>query len=205
MFLQETYALHLRFRDNAAAFRELRRHPFWERSRQKPKPTTSRWLLLFVTRTTSENVRSQIGKYAAVLDFFTAMNLPENCVAEAVERMGGVDAAHQAALRTRRMRLVPAPDMSGEQHEGEAGNDLAVATSNSRTAAKVTFAEVASLELAVVDGTNESAVVSRLKKMLADPSTLGFEVESIPKKRGRPFSLDNTIVVEEVPDPDYNW
>jgi len=27
MFLQETYALHLRFRDNAEAFRELRRHP----------------------------------------------------------------------------------------------------------------------------------------------------------------------------------
>ena len=204
MWLQETYGLHLRFRDNAEAFRELLRHQFWERSRQKPKPTTSRWLLLFVTRTTLENERSRVGKYAAVLDFFTEVKLPENCVAEAIERMSGVDAAHKAALRTRRMRLVPAPDMSIEQHEGEAGTDLAVATSNSPTEAGVTFAEVASLELGGVDRTNESAVVSRLTEMLADPSALGFEVESIPKKRGSPFSLDNTIVVEEVPDLDFN-
>jgi len=139
-----------------------------------------------------------------MLDFFTEMKLPQNCVAEAIERIGGVDAAHQGALRMRRMRLVPPPDISGEQHGGDAGTDLAVAKSDNRTAAGVTFAEVASLELAGVDGTNESAVVSRLTKMLADPLAVGFEVESPSKKRGRPFSLDNTIVVEEVPDLDFN-
>jgi hypothetical protein len=68
----------------------------------------------------------------------------------------------------------------------------------------VTFAEVASLELAGVDGTNESAVVTRLTKMLADPSTVGFGVESPSKKRANPYSLDNTIVVEEVRHSDFD-
>ena len=49
----------------------------------------------------------------------------------------------------RRMRLAPPADISGEQHGGgDAGTDLAVAKSDNRTAAGVTFAEVASLELA---------------------------------------------------------
>jgi hypothetical protein len=168
------------------------------------KPTTSRWLLLFVTRATSENERSRVGKYAAVLDFFTEIRFPENCVAEAVERLGGVDAAHQEALRARRMRYAPPPEISGEQHEGEAGTDLAAAASNSRTAAKVTFADVARLELGVLDETNESAVVPQLTEMLADPSAFGFEVGSLPKKRGSSFAPDNTIVVEKVPDHDFN-
>ena len=197
-FLQDTYALHLRFRDNAGEFRELRRHPFWERSRQKPKPTTSRWLLLFVTRAASENERSRIGKYAAVLDFFAEMKLPQNCVAEAIERIGGVDAAHRTALRTRRMRLVLEP----EERLGDAGTDLAVAKSNSRAAAGVSFADVAALELAVAGLTDESAVLSRLTKILADPSIVGFEEGSPPKKRGRPFSLNSSIVLEEVLAPD---
>jgi hypothetical protein len=204
MFLQETYALHLRFRDNAAAFRELRRDPFWAQSRQKPKPTTSRWLLLFVTRAASENDRSRVGKFAAVLDFFTEMKLSKNCVANAIGGIGGVDAAHQAALRMRRMRLVPPPDQSGERHGTDAETDLLGAKSDSPARAGVTFAEVASLELAGVDGTNESAVVTRLTKMLADPSTVGFEVKSPSKKRANPYSLDNAIVVEEVRHSDFD-
>ena len=32
--------------------------------------------------------------------------------------------------------------------------------------------------------------------MLADPSAFGFEVEPTPKRRGRPFCLDNSLVVE---------
>jgi len=199
IFLQDTYALHLRFRDNAGEFSELRRHPFWERSRQKPKPTTSRWLLLFVTRAASDNERSRIGKYAAVLDFFTEMKLPDNCVAEAIEHIGGVDAAHRTALRMRRMRLVPEP----EERLGDAGTDLAVAKPNSRAAAGVSFADVAAVELLVAGQTDESAVLSRLTKILADPSIVGFEEESPPKKRGRPFSLDSSIVLEEVLAPDH--
>ena len=197
MFLQKVYALHLKFRGNAEEFRQLRRDPFWEGSLQKPKPTTSRWLLLFVTRA-APGKRSRIGKYAAALDFFTKMKLPENCVAEAIERIGGVDAAHQTALRTRRMRLVLEP----EERLGDAGTDLAVAKSNSRAAAGVSFADVAALELAVAGLTDESAVLSRLTKILADPSIVGFEEGSPPKKRGRPFSLNSSIVLEEVLAPD---
>jgi hypothetical protein len=137
-------------------------------------------------------LRSRVGKYAAVLDFFTEVKLPENCIAEAIESIGGVDAAHQAALRTRRMRLVPAPDMSGEQQEGETGTGFGGGYIKFPHRSRGDLAEVAALELGVVDGTKESAVVSRLTRMLADLSALGFEVESIPKKRESPFAVDNT-------------
>ena len=180
-------------------FANSRRHPFWQGSSQKPKPTTSRWLLLFVTRATSENQRSRVGKYAAVLDFFAEIRLPENCVAEAVERLGGDRCGSPGSARARRMRYAPPPDIAGQQQEGEAGTDLAAAASNSRTAAKVTFADVARLELGVLDETNKSAVVTQLTEMLADPSAFGFEVESIQKSEEARSLPDNTIVVEKVP------
>jgi hypothetical protein len=92
----------------------------------------------------------------------------------------------------------------GEQNQGDAGTHLAVAKSNSGAAAGVSFADVAAVEFAVVGRTDEFAVVSRLTKILADPSIVGFEVESPSRKRRRLLSLDNTIVVEEVPNLEFN-
>jgi hypothetical protein len=94
-------------------------------------------------------LRSRVGKYAAVRDFFTEVKLPENCIAEAIESIGGVDAAHQAALRTRRMRLVPAPDMSGEQQEGETGTGFGGGYIKFPHRSRGDLAEVAALELGV--------------------------------------------------------
>ncbi len=102
-FLQHAYGVAVRFRRRPGDFERLKAHPFWERSRQKPRdPSTSKWVLHFIMRATTTNVRNRAGEYAAILDGLMQDKVEISAVASRIKELGGIDAAYEAMrARTR--------------------------------------------------------------------------------------------------------
>ncbi len=102
-FLQRTYCVAAWFRRRPGDFERLKAHPFWERSRQKPRdPSTSKWVLYFIMQATTTNVRNRAGKYAAILDGLMQDKVEISAVASRIKELGGIDAAYEAMrARTR--------------------------------------------------------------------------------------------------------
>ncbi len=103
-FLQRAYGVAVRFRRRPGDFERLKAHPFWERSRQKPRdPSTSKWVLDFIMQARTPNVRNRAGKYAAILDGLMQDEVEISAVASRIKELGGIDAAYEAMrARTRR-------------------------------------------------------------------------------------------------------
>jgi hypothetical protein len=96
-FLQRTYGVAAQFRRRPGDFERLQAHPFWERLRQKPRdPATSKWVLYFIMRATTTNVRHLASKYAAILDGLMQDQVEISAVASRIKELGGIDAAYEA-------------------------------------------------------------------------------------------------------------
>ena len=94
-FLRKAYQSYQLFLEFRGAFEQLKRDPFWEISRQKPKDlTTSRWVLLFIMRAKTSNVRVRASKYAKILDRFARDGVKVNQVPDRIAKLGGVEAAY---------------------------------------------------------------------------------------------------------------
>jgi hypothetical protein len=96
-FLQRTYGVAAQFRRRPGDFERLQAHPFWERLRQKPRdPATSKWVLYFIMRATTTNLRHLASKYAAILDGLMQDQVEISAVASRIKELGGIDAAYEA-------------------------------------------------------------------------------------------------------------
>ncbi len=111
-FLGRAYQVYQLFRDFPDSFEELKRDPFWDKSRQKPKDlTTSKWVLLFVMQAEKPNVRTRASKYAKIVNGFTRARVRADRVPERIKALGGVEAAYAHFLAVERgLRITVAAD-----------------------------------------------------------------------------------------------
>ena len=95
-FLQKAYHSYQLFLEFPDVFEKLKRAPFWEISRQRPKDlTTSRWVLLIIMQAKTSNVRVRASKYAKILDKFARAGIKVAQVANRIKKLGGVEAAYK--------------------------------------------------------------------------------------------------------------
>src|SRR5260370_15131827 len=67
-FLQRIYGVAARFRRRPGDFERFQVHPFWKETRQKPKdPSTSKWLLYFITQARTPHACDLAAKKAVIL------------------------------------------------------------------------------------------------------------------------------------------
>jgi hypothetical protein len=108
-FLQRIYGVAARFRRRLGDFERFQAHPFWKRSRQKPKdPSTSKWVLYFIMQATTTNDRKRARKYAA--DGLMQDKVEISAVSSRIKELGGIDAAYEAMqtqASTGTLRLKP--------------------------------------------------------------------------------------------------
>jgi hypothetical protein len=115
-FLQNAYRSYQLFLEFPGAFEELKRDPFWEVSQRKPKGlTTSRWVLLFIMRAKTSNVRVRASKYAKILDRFARTGIKATRVADRIKTLGGIEAAYEQASADGGMEDEQRPIL--QQHE----------------------------------------------------------------------------------------
>ncbi len=105
------------FRDFPDAFEQLKQDPFWDNSRQRPKDlTTSKWVLYFIMRAETPNVRTRASKYAKILDGFARKRVRADKVPERIKALGGVEDsyAHFLAVERGLQKTVDADDEETE-------------------------------------------------------------------------------------------
>jgi hypothetical protein len=99
-FLQRAYLIADQFRRRRGDFERLQVHSFWKHWRQKPRnPAKSKWILFFILRATTTNVRQLASKYAVILDAFKQDQVEIGAVAERIQELGGIEAAYEAMRR----------------------------------------------------------------------------------------------------------
>ncbi len=102
-FLRRAYHVYRLFQQFPGAYEQLKREPFWECSRQKPRDlTTSKHVLLFVMRAETPNVRTRASKYAKIVDGLARERVGVNQVPERIKALGGVEAAYAHFLAAER-------------------------------------------------------------------------------------------------------
>jgi len=116
-FLGRAYESYQLFREFPDSFERLKQEPFWKSSRQKPRDlTTSKWVLLYVMRAETPNVRTRASKYAKILNGFARAGVRVGQVPQRIKALGGVEAAyaHFLAAGRRRQFGVAADDEATE-------------------------------------------------------------------------------------------
>jgi hypothetical protein len=119
-FLGRAYLVYRLFRQAPSSYEELKRDPFWEKSRQKPKGlTTSRWVLLYLMRAERPNVRTRASKYAKIIDGFARAGVRADRVPGRIKGLGGVEDAYAhflAAERGLRSTVARHDETTQDQH-----------------------------------------------------------------------------------------
>ena len=96
-FLPRAYFVAVQFRRRPGDFARLQAHPFWKPWPQKPRDrSTSKWVLYFIMRATTTDVRKRARKYAVILDALMQDKVETSAVAARIEELGGIDAACEA-------------------------------------------------------------------------------------------------------------
>jgi hypothetical protein len=100
-FLQLAYFVALQFRRRPGEFERLQAHSFWKETGQKPKdPSTSKWLIYFITQARTRKARDLADKKAVILDGLRQDKVEDSAVAARIEELGGIGAAYEA-MQTR--------------------------------------------------------------------------------------------------------
>jgi len=102
-FLQRAYLAALRIKNEPAEFERLKADPFWRAPWRRPKDgSTSKWVLYFIMRAKTAEVRIRATKYAVILDTYLQWNRrPEEIITD-IEYEGGVEAAYEAVQARKR-------------------------------------------------------------------------------------------------------
>jgi hypothetical protein len=101
--LQRAYLAALRMQREPDQFERFKADPFWNASLHKPKdPWTSKWILFFVMRARTPNVRNLAGNYAATLDGLMRDKVKPDDLP--IARMEGLEAAYEAWQARKRLR-----------------------------------------------------------------------------------------------------
>jgi hypothetical protein len=128
----------LKFQRESDEFDLLKADPFWQASRQKPKDaSSSKWILYYIMRATTTNVRSRAGRYAVILDRLIGENVRPDKVATRIDEMGGIEAAYEAFRGSSRAaepdETRHGDDADSEDEEARAGDDNEDGDSAGRT------------------------------------------------------------------------
>jgi hypothetical protein len=135
-FLQRIYGVAARFRRRPGDFERFQVHPFWKQSGQKPKdPSTSKWLLYFITEARTPNACDLADKKAVILDGLMQDQVEDSAVAARIEELGGIGAAYQAIASK------PSPNRGHQVQGGPLGKSASsrpASTSGQRSLVNVT-------------------------------------------------------------------
>ena len=135
-FLQRIYGVAAWFRRRPGDFERFQVHPFWKESGQKPKdPSTSKWVLYFISQARTPNARKRAGKYAVILDGLMQDQVEDSAVAARIEELGGIDAAYEAIASK------PSPNRGHQVQGGPLGKSASsrpTSTSGQRSLVNVT-------------------------------------------------------------------
>jgi hypothetical protein len=135
-FLQRIYGVAARFRRRPGDFERFQVHPFWKQSGQKPRdPSTSKWLLYFITQARTPNARDLADKKAVILDGLMQDQVEDSAVAARIEELGGIGAAYQAIASK------PSPNRGHQVQGGPLGKSASsrpASTSGQRSLVNVT-------------------------------------------------------------------
>ena len=116
-FLGRAYHVYRSFQQVPESFEELKRDPFWELSRQKPKGlTTSKWVLLYVMRAETRNARTRASTYAKILDGFARKKVRADQVPQRIKKLGGIPLRIFAARDHQVMGLMCMPSVSAPKN-----------------------------------------------------------------------------------------
>ena len=135
-FLQRIYGVAARFRRRPGDFERFQVHPFWKETGQKPRdPSTSKWLLYFITQARTPNARDLADKKAVILDGLMQDKVEDSAVAARIEELGGIGAAYQAIASK------PSPNRGHQVQGGPLGKSASsrpASTSGQRSLVNVT-------------------------------------------------------------------
>jgi hypothetical protein len=135
-FLQHAYGVAAEFRRRPGDFERLQAHSFWKETGQKPKnPSTSKWLLYFITQATTRKARDLADKKAVILDGLMHDKVEDSAVAARIEELGGIVAAYQAIASK------PSPNCGHQVQGGPLGKSASsrpASTSGQRSLVNVT-------------------------------------------------------------------
>jgi hypothetical protein len=135
-FLQRAYGVAARFRRRPGDFERFQVHPFWKETGQKPKdPSTSKWLLYFITQARTPNAHDLADKKAVILDGLMQDKVEDSAVAARIEELGGIGAAYQAIASK------PSPNCGHQVQGGPFGKSASsrpASTSGQRSLVNVT-------------------------------------------------------------------
>jgi hypothetical protein len=135
-FLQRIYGVAARFRRRPGDFERFQVHPFWKQSGEKPKdPSTSKWLLYFITQARTPNACDLADKKAVILDGLMQDKVEDSAVAARIEELGGIGAAYQAIASK------PSPNRGHQVQGGPLGKSASsrpASTSGQRSLVNVT-------------------------------------------------------------------
>ena len=119
-FLRRAYHSYQLFLEFPEGFEELKRHPFWENSRQKPKVlNTSKWVLYFLMRATQSNHRARASKYAKILDELDREGVHVTKAAKRIAELGGVEATYKWMVAAEEGPAVSGAEGGDEEMESE--------------------------------------------------------------------------------------
>ena len=136
-FLERAYFVAAQFRRQPGDFERLQAHSFWKETRQKPKdPSTSKWVLYFITQARTPNVRNRAGKYAVILDGLMHDQVEISAVAARIKELGGIDAAYEAIASK------PSPNCGHQAQGGPLGKSASSrpASTSGKTSSTVSSA-----------------------------------------------------------------
>jgi hypothetical protein len=135
-FLQRIYGVAARFRRRPGDFERFQVHPFWKETPQKPKdPSTSKWLLYFITQARTPNACDLADKKAVILDGLMQDKVEDSAVAARIEELGGIGAAYEAIASK------PSPNRGHQVQGGPLGKSASsrpASTSGQRSLVNVT-------------------------------------------------------------------
>jgi hypothetical protein len=119
-FLRRAYHSYELCLQTPEGFEELKRDPFWQNSRQKPKVlNSSKWVLYFIMRATQSNGRARASKYARILDGLDREEVHVTEAANRIAKLGGVEAAYKRMVAAERGRAVSGAAGDDEEMESE--------------------------------------------------------------------------------------
>ena len=104
-FLQRAYLAALRIKNEPHQFERLKADPFWKDWWRKPSDaSTSKWVLYFIMRAKTAEVRIRATKYAVILDHYLQWNWPPKDIIGRIEYEGGVETAYEAEQARKKIR-----------------------------------------------------------------------------------------------------
>jgi len=190
--LDTAYRCYLLFRDCPDDFEELLEDPFWDFSRQKPKKmlTTSRFVLYYIMRAETPNVRARASKYAKILDCFHRDGVEVGQVPARIRALHGIEAAYAHFVATERGITWTTVDTDDEGSEDERPLTLRRGKLRASGDVKVQGEEI--------DAESGSPPESGLDDLFDQEEDLSIRVgsETLERVRGPEIDMDEPFYLE---------